>query len=128
MPQNSNKKGIVYSAECRRKFVAVKVLSFECCHEDSLLDIKKEVEVMSYVLNTHNPLKCFRKVSHPNLCLYMGICTGVPNTVMIITELYKEGLDKILFSDRHLSLPVRMRMALDVAMGMNWNAFYFFLQ
>lgn len=50
----------------------------------------------------------------------MGLCVDVPHCVMIVTELYKEGLDAILFSERHLSLPTRLRMALDVAVGMNW--------
>lgn len=50
----------------------------------------------------------------------MGICTGYPGKMIIITELYATSLDKLLFSERQLPLPLRMSMALDVAQGMNW--------
>ena len=47
----------------------------------------------------------------------MGICPGYPGKMIIITELYATSLDKLLFSERQLPLPLRMSMALDVAQG-----------
>ncbi|KAH3731690.1 SHK1 protein [Pelomyxa schiedti] len=99
--------GLVYSALCRQKLVAVKILAVNNCDEELIENCKKEVEIMS-------------KVSHPNLCLYMGVCTECEGRLLIITELYKESLDHILFSTQYLSFPLRMRMASDVALGMNW--------
>lgn len=116
-----NFTGKVFQAECRRKAVAVKVLNVNKLDEETIADVRNEIEVMSCALYVCSPCLFLRKVSHPNVCLYMGVCTGVPGKVMIITELYKESLDKVLFSAQHLSLPLRMRMALDIAMGMNWS-------
>eukprot|EP00727_Mastigamoeba_balamuthi_P014098 m51a1_g9310 putative sh2 domain-containing protein (690) ;mRNA; r:97564-102140 len=97
----------VFRATCRGKKVAVKVLSIDKCDESFIEDFKREVEAMS-------------KVNHPNVCLYMGACTGMPGKMMIVTPLYTTSLDKILFGQAPLSLALRVRMSLDVAMGMNW--------
>ncbi|KAH3768041.1 dual specificity protein kinase [Pelomyxa schiedti] len=97
----------VFKATCRGKPVAAKVLSLSKTNEDYIEDFKKEVDIMS-------------KISHPNCCLYMGVCVGIPGKMIIITELYNMSLDTVLFSSQPLSPSTRMKMGLDVAMGMNW--------
>lgn len=61
------------------------------------------------------------KVSHPNICLYMGACV-TDGKLMLVTDYYETSLAELLFSDKLLSLPLRMRMALDIATGINWCA------
>jgi serine/threonine protein kinase len=83
------------------------VLSVDKCDESLVEDFRREIEAMS-------------KVNHPNVCLYMGACTAVPGKMMIVTALYQSSLDKVLFSGAVLSLPLRVRMAKEIALGMNW--------
>ncbi|KAH3743507.1 dual specificity protein kinase [Pelomyxa schiedti] len=99
--------GQVYEAVCRQKRVAVKLLPSTNFNDEQIEEVKREIQVMS-------------KFSHPNLCMYMGVCTEFQGKIAIIMELYNQSLDKLLFSTHQLSLPMRMRMALDVAQGMNW--------
>jgi hypothetical protein len=100
--------GRVYRAVCRGKAVAVKIISVDKCGADFVADFSREVEVMS-------------KVNHPNICLYMGGCTSIPGRMMLVTPLYKVSLDRLLYSHTAImSLPLRMRIARDVALGMTW--------
>jgi len=97
----------VYKATCRGQQVAVKVLSVDKCDASFIEDFRHEIEVMS-------------RVSHPNICLYMGACTGVPGKMMIVTQLYTTSLEHVLFSNAPLSLSARVHMAQEIALGMNW--------
>eukprot|EP01105_Mastigella_eilhardi_P010883 TRINITY_DN2519_c0_g1_i3.p1 TRINITY_DN2519_c0_g1~~TRINITY_DN2519_c0_g1_i3.p1 ORF type:complete len:619 (-),score=73.65 TRINITY_DN2519_c0_g1_i3:130-1923(-) len=96
----------VYKGVCRGKVVAVKALNVDNVDARYIEAFKRDIEIMS-------------RISHPNLCLYMGAAM-VDGELLVVTELYSVSLDKLLFSVQHMSLPLRMRMALDVAMGINW--------
>lgn len=58
---------------------------------------------------------------HPNVVQFLGACY-VPGNFMIVTEYLPRGdLEEMLLNPKiELSLFTRMKMALDVAKGMNW--------
>jgi serine/threonine protein kinase len=99
--------GTVYMGHCRQKAVAVKKLLKQNLSEQDLEDFRREIEILSSMF-------------HPNICLFMGACTQ-PGNLMIVTELMKSDLQHVLHdSNIQLSLLTRMRMAKDIALGMNW--------
>ncbi|XP_020531419.1 serine/threonine-protein kinase EDR1 isoform X2 [Amborella trichopoda] len=88
--------------------VAIKVYSGGEYHEGILLDYKKEIDIM-------------KRLRHPNVLLFMG-AVYAPNRLAIVTEFMPRGS---LFRTLHkntqaLDLKRRLRMALDVARGMNY--------
>jgi serine/threonine protein kinase len=88
--------------------VAVKRLYRTDLDEKTLTDFKKEIEIMS-------------KLNHPNVVLFMGACT-TPGHMAIVTELMPKGNLAQLLHNQKIELPLsmRMRMAKDAALGMNW--------
>ncbi|KAD3337540.1 hypothetical protein E3N88_33060 [Mikania micrantha] len=103
--------GVVYRADWNGEDVAVKTLSLEQdFHPESINEFWREVAIM-------------RRLQHPNIVLFMGVVTQPPH-LSIVTEylprgslfklLHKNGPKKIL-DEQH-----RLRMALDVAKGMNY--------
>eukprot|EP01097_Dermamoeba_algensis_P001374 TRINITY_DN1518_c0_g1_i1.p1 TRINITY_DN1518_c0_g1~~TRINITY_DN1518_c0_g1_i1.p1 ORF type:complete len:568 (+),score=89.75 TRINITY_DN1518_c0_g1_i1:247-1704(+) len=61
------------------------------------------------------------KIFHPNVVLFMGACT-VPGFLRIVTELMPRGDVETMLKDTNvnLSLFMRMKMALDAALGITW--------
>eukprot|EP00019_Armaparvus_languidus_P006004 CAMPEP_0168607050 /NCGR_PEP_ID=MMETSP0420-20121227/16923_1 /TAXON_ID=498008 /ORGANISM="Pessonella sp." /LENGTH=538 /DNA_ID=CAMNT_0008646807 /DNA_START=56 /DNA_END=1672 /DNA_ORIENTATION=- len=100
--------GKVAMGRCRQKPVAVKILHKQNFDAKAREAFRKEVAMCSLVF-------------HPNICLFMGACTE-PGNCMIVTELVPKGdLEKMLHDPAvHLSLTLRMKMARDAALGMNW--------
>nr|GEW21784.1 serine/threonine-protein kinase CTR1-like [Tanacetum cinerariifolium] len=103
--------GTVHRADWNGEDVAVKTLSLEQdFHPGRFDEFWREVAIM-------------RRLQHPNIVLFMGVVTQPPN-LSIVTEylprgslfriLHKPGPKKIL-DERH-----RLRMAFDVAKGMNY--------
>ncbi|XP_077248562.1 uncharacterized protein LOC143888126 isoform X2 [Tasmannia lanceolata] len=100
--------GVVYRGIWNGSDVAIKVyLGNEYC-EGVLLDYKKEVGIM-------------KRLRHPNVLLFMGAVYS-PKRLAIVTEFLPRGsLFRILHkSNQALDLMRRLRMALDVARGMNY--------
>jgi len=92
---------------CRGKDVAIKVLNKPITNERSLAAFRDEVQIMS-------------RISHPNICLFMGACTQ-PGNFFIVSEYLPGGdVEKLLRSDKEISLYRRMQMAKDSALGVNW--------
>jgi serine/threonine protein kinase len=100
--------GEVFRGKCRGIEVAVKRLYRTDLDEKTLTDFKKEIEIMS-------------KLNHPNVVLFMGACT-TPGHMAIVTELMPKGNLAQLLHNQKIELPLsmRMRMAKDAALGMNW--------
>eukprot|EP01099_Mayorella_cantabrigiensis_P001703 TRINITY_DN1755_c0_g2_i1.p1 TRINITY_DN1755_c0_g2~~TRINITY_DN1755_c0_g2_i1.p1 ORF type:complete len:532 (-),score=88.92 TRINITY_DN1755_c0_g2_i1:288-1883(-) len=100
--------GSVFLGTCRGKEVAIKKFFKQDLAEKSVTDFKKEVEI------------CCR-IHHPNVVLFMGACIE-PGNLAIVTELVPKGNLESLLHDpnRHYSLFSRIKMALDIAKGMNW--------
>jgi len=100
--------GTVYRGTCRQKDVAVKVLHKQNLDPQTLKAFRQEVEIMS-------------KIFHPNVVLFMGACT-VPGSMMIVTELLKNGDMETMLQDEKINLPLltRFTMARDAALGMTW--------
>ncbi|KAJ0736046.1 putative protein kinase TKL-CTR1-DRK-2 family [Helianthus annuus] len=103
--------GIVRRADWNGEDVAVKTLSLEQdFHPGRFNEFWREVAIM-------------RRLQHPNIVLFMGIVTQPPN-LSIVTEYLPRGS---LFSLLHKAGPkrilderLRLRMAFDVAKGMNY--------
>lgn len=88
--------------------VAVKVYFGNGYREETLQDYRKEIDIM-------------KRLRHPNVLLFMGAVYS-PERLAIVTELLPRGS---LFKNLHrnnqtLDIRRRLRMALDVAKGVNY--------
>ncbi|KAL2902381.1 putative serine/threonine-protein kinase SIS8 [Bienertia sinuspersici] len=99
---------VVYHGLWNGSDVAIKVYFGKDYNEETLLDYKKEISIM-------------RKLRHPNLLLFMGACYSQERLAIVTEFLPRGSLFKILHkSNQMLDLRRRLRMALDVARGMNY--------
>uniref|UniRef100_B9GW76 non-specific serine/threonine protein kinase n=1 Tax=Populus trichocarpa TaxID=3694 RepID=B9GW76_POPTR len=88
--------------------VAVKIYFGNQYKEETLLDYQKEIDIM-------------KRLRHPNVLLFMGAVYS-PERLAIVTEFLPRGS---LFKTLHKNSPAldirrRLKMALDVARGMNY--------
>ncbi|TKY57968.1 Serine/threonine-protein kinase EDR1 [Spatholobus suberectus] len=100
--------GEVYHADCNGSEVAVKKFLDQDFSGDALAQFKSEVEIML-------------RLRHPNVVLFMGAITRPPH-FSILTEFLPRGSLYRLLHRPNLRLDEkrRLRMALDVAKGMNY--------
>ncbi|KAL7112227.1 hypothetical protein ACP275_05G138900 [Erythranthe tilingii] len=100
--------GEVYRAEWNGTEVAVKKFMKQDISDNALAQFKCEVEIML-------------RLRHPNVVLFMGAVTRPPN-MSILTEFLPRGsLYKLLHRPNiQLDEKLRIKMALDVAKGMNY--------
>lgn len=100
--------GEVYRAEWNGTEVAVKKFMNQDITSDALEQFKCEIEIML-------------RLRHPNVVLFMGAVTRPPNLSILTEFLPRGGLYKLLHRPNILiEEKKRMRMALDVAKGMNY--------
>ncbi|XP_015875493.3 serine/threonine-protein kinase EDR1 isoform X1 [Ziziphus jujuba] len=99
--------GEVYHADWNGTEVAVKKFLDQDFSGAALAEFKREVRIM-------------RRLRHPNVVLFMGAVTRPPN-LSIITEFLPRGsLYRIIHRPHHqIDEKRRIKMALDVARGMN---------
>lgn len=100
--------GEVYRGELHGTEVAVKKFLDQDISGESLEEFKSEVYIM-------------KRLRHPNVVLFMGAVTRVPN-LSIITEFLPRGsLYRLIHRpNNQLDERRRLRMALDAARGMNY--------
>ncbi|KAK1300008.1 Serine/threonine-protein kinase CTR1 [Acorus calamus] len=102
--------GTVHRAEWHGSDVAVKVLTDQDFHEDQHKEFLREVAIM-------------QRVRHPNVVLFMGAVTKRPH-LSIVTEYIPRGsLFRLIHkadAGEVLDKRRRLRMALDVAKGINY--------
>ncbi|XP_022738623.1 RGS domain-containing serine/threonine-protein kinase A-like isoform X2 [Durio zibethinus] len=99
---------IVYRGIWNGSDVAVKVYFAGEYKESTLLDYKKEIDIM-------------RKLRHPNVLLFMGAVYSQERPAIVTEFLSRGSLFKTLHKNNQaLDVRRRMRMALDVARGMNY--------
>ncbi|XP_010925411.1 serine/threonine-protein kinase EDR1 isoform X2 [Elaeis guineensis] len=100
--------GEVYHADWNGTEVAVKKFLDQDLSGDALEQFRCEVKIMS-------------RLRHPNVVLFMGAVTRPPN-LSILTEFLPRGsLYRLLHRPNvHLDEKRRLKMALDVAKGMNY--------
>ncbi|KAJ0260814.1 hypothetical protein HA466_0040580 [Hirschfeldia incana] len=100
--------GEVYRAEWNGTEVAVKKFLDQDFSGDSLTQFRSEIEIML-------------RLRHPNVVLFMGAVTRPPNFSILTEFLPRGSLYRLLHRPNHqLDEKRRMRMALDVAKGMNY--------
>ncbi|GLT97276.1 hypothetical protein SLE2022_148490 [Rubroshorea leprosula] len=100
--------GEVYRADWNGTEVAVKKFLDQDFSGDALVQFKSEVEIML-------------RLRHPNVVLFMGAVTRSPHLSILIEFLPRGSLYKLLHRPNpQLDERRRMRMALDVAKGMNY--------
>ncbi|KAB2027602.1 hypothetical protein E1A91_D05G046300v1 [Gossypium mustelinum] len=100
--------GEVYRADWNGTEVAVKKFLDQDFSGDALVQFKCEVEIML-------------RLRHPNVVLFMGAVTRSPHFSILTEFLPRGSLYKLLHRPNHqLDEKRRMRMALDVAKGMNY--------
>ncbi|CAM6019611.1 unnamed protein product [Sphagnum balticum] len=107
-PIGQGSYGKVYRADWQGSDVAVKVFLDQHVKAEAIEEFKAEVAIM-------------QRLRHPNVVLFMGAVTNPPN-LSIITEFCPRGsLYRLLHRpNRELDEKRRLRMALDVAKGMNY--------
>lgn len=100
--------GEVYRGDWHGTEVAVKKFLNQDISGDALEEFRSEVRLM-------------RRMRHPNVVLFMGAVMRAPN-LSIVTEFLPRGslYQLIHRSNKQLEERRRMRMALDVARGMNY--------
>ncbi|KAL1089464.1 hypothetical protein V6Z11_D07G022700 [Gossypium hirsutum] len=100
--------GEVYRADWNGTEVAVKKFLDQDFSGDALVQFKCEVEIML-------------RLRHPNVVLFMGAVTHSPHFSILTEFLPRGSLYKLLHRpNQQLDEKRRMRMALDVAKGMNY--------
>nr|GMD99091.1 serine/threonine-protein kinase EDR1 [Ipomoea batatas] len=93
---------IVYRGIWNGSDVAVKVYFGNECSEGTLLDYKKEIDIM-------------KRLRHPNVLLFMGAVSSQEKLALITEYLPRGSLFKTLHkSSQQLDTRRRLRMALDV--------------
>ncbi|WOG85885.1 hypothetical protein DCAR_0105078 [Daucus carota subsp. sativus] len=99
---------VVYRGIWNASDVAVKVYFGDEYSEEALIDHKKEIDIM-------------RKLRHPNVLLFMGAVYSQKKIAMVTEYLPRGSLFKALHkNNQSLDIKRRLRMALDVARGMNY--------
>ncbi|CAA7399197.1 unnamed protein product [Spirodela intermedia] len=99
--------GEVYRADWNGKEVAVKKFLDQDFSGDALAEFRREVRIM-------------QRLCHPNVIHFMGAVTRPPNLSIISEFLPRGSLYRILHrSDCKIDEKRRIKMALDVAKGMN---------
>lgn len=101
--------GTVHRAEWHGSDVAVKVLSCQDFEDDQLKEFLREVAIM-------------KRVRHPNVVLFMGAVTKRPHLSILTEYLPRGSLFRLLHrpAGEVLDQRRRLRMALDVAKGINY--------
>ncbi|XP_019088772.1 PREDICTED: serine/threonine-protein kinase CTR1-like isoform X2 [Camelina sativa] len=102
--------GTVHRAEWHGSDVAVKILSIQDFHDDQFREFLREVAIM-------------KRVRHPNVVLFMGAVTERPRLSIITEYLPRGSLFRLIHrpaSGELLDQRRRLRMALDVAKGLNY--------
>ncbi|KAL8170638.1 hypothetical protein V2J09_022442 [Rumex salicifolius] len=99
---------VVYRGLWNGSDVAIKVFLENEYNEGTLLGYKKEIDIM-------------RRLRHPNVLLFMGACYSHERLAIVTEFLPRGSLFKTLHrSNQVLDIKRRLRMALDVARGMNY--------
>ncbi|KAL0368859.1 UNVERIFIED_CONTAM: Serine/threonine-protein kinase CTR1 [Sesamum calycinum] len=102
--------GTVHRAEWHGSDVAVKVLTVQDFHDDQLKEFLREVAIM-------------KRIRHPNVVLFMGAVTKRPHLSIVTEYLPRGSLFRLIHrpaAGEILDQRRRLRMALDVAKGVNY--------
>ncbi|KAJ1272719.1 hypothetical protein BS78_06G223900 [Paspalum vaginatum] len=102
--------GTVYRADWNGSDVAVKVLMDQDVGEAQLKEFLREIAIM-------------KRVRHPNVVLFMGAVTKSPHLSIVTEYLPRGSLFRLInkaANGEMLDLKRRLRMALDVAKGINY--------
>ncbi|GFQ04967.1 serine/threonine-protein kinase ctr1 [Phtheirospermum japonicum] len=102
--------GTVHRADWHGSDVAVKVLTLQDFREDQLKEFLREVAIM-------------KRVRHPNVVLFMGAVTKRPHLSIVTEYLPRGSLFRLIHrpaAGEMLDQRRRLRMALDVAKGINY--------
>lgn len=102
--------GTVHRAEWHGSDVAVKVLTIQDFHDDQMKEFLREVAIM-------------KRVRHPNVVLFMGAVTKRPHLSIVTEYLPRGSLFRLIHrpaAGEILDQRRRLRMALDVAKGINY--------
>ncbi|KAF8404720.1 hypothetical protein HHK36_009609 [Tetracentron sinense] len=102
--------GTVHHAEWHGSDVAVKVLSIQDFQDDQLKEFLREVAIL-------------KRVRHPNVVLFMGAVTKHPHLSIVTEYLPRGSLYRLIHrpdAREILDKRRRLRMALDVAKGINY--------
>jgi hypothetical protein len=97
----------VFKAEWRGTEVAVKRLLLPKATDDAVTEFIAEVNLL-------------RRLRHPNIVMFMGACTKSPN-LCLVTELLQMSLFDLLHNTKiKLSWKIKLKIAQEAAMGMNY--------
>jgi len=100
--------GTVFVGKCRGIEVAIKKLKMQELEKETLEDFKKEVAIL-------------RAVRHPNLVLFLGACTQGGELAIVTEFIPGDNLQNMLRNPKiSLTLLLRLKMAKEAALGINW--------
>ena len=97
--------GIVYRGRWKHTTVAIKEIKKEIIEQDKLEEFKNECAVMEVI-------------RHPNIVLFLGACTKIPN-LAIVLEFCSRGSLWSLLHDNSIKLTweYKKKFAMDIAKG-----------
>lgn len=101
--------GSVFKGRMWGTTVALKTLKIDVNQQEKILsDLQNEVQILS-------------RLRHPNVVLYIGASTKLPD-ICIVTEWCEKGnLHDILYEDKYnIDFMLMIKFALDIAQGMNY--------
>mmetsp|Transcript_27257 Transcript_27257/g.38413 ORF Transcript_27257/g.38413 Transcript_27257/m.38413 type:complete len:685 (+) Transcript_27257:201-2255(+) len=106
--------GEVYKGVWRGTVVAVK--------KTKIPSHVSETEELQFLEDFAREAQIMRALRHPNVVQFLGICRSGADDICIITEFMPRGNLNKLLHDRslHLDWDLRLRIAMDVAKGMNY--------
>lgn len=100
--------GIIYRARWRESTVAVKVQKPDLMREETIKDFQNECYAME-------------SLRHPNICMFLGACTKLPNLAIVQEYCSKETLWKVMQNKEiNVSWEDKRRISLEIARGMNY--------
>ncbi|KAK9091653.1 hypothetical protein Sjap_024830 [Stephania japonica] len=100
--------GEVYRGDWHGTAVAIKKFLDQDISGDALEEFRSEVRIM-------------KRLRHPNVVLFMGAVTRAPNLSIVTEFLHRGSLYRLIHGpNNQLDERRRLRMALDVARGMNY--------
>lgn len=105
---DSGNFGSVYLGKVRELPAAIKVLKYSALTPEALETFRNEIEIV-------------KNNSHPNIVRYLGVCAE-PEKFIIVMEYVPGGNLEQFIKDKkkHHSLSTKLRIAKEIALGMNW--------
>eukprot|EP00935_MAST-01C_sp_MAST-1C-sp1_P002742 g2742.t1 len=109
-------QGVVRKAKYHQEEVAVKVMSMTLAMDETTREIS-----VGTLTEVQTEAKILQRLRHPNITSYFG-CSFLTGSfdvkLMVVMELCSASLQDLVYTKAHMSMALKIKLALDVAQGM----------